>query len=274
MRIRIRHTTSYAYDRPVDYAAQLIRLTPSEYGGQRIRSWRVTADGKALARSDDGYGNVLHLLTVARPHRGATVLAEGEVETENTHGVVRDSVERLPPSYWLRTTPLTDPNGTVRQFAGSVPDDRDPVLRLHRLMSAVRARVDYVVGATTVMTTAAEALAKGSGVCQDHAHVFIAAARLLGVPARYVSGYLWHGGGETTPASHAWAEAYVDGLGWVGFDAANNICPTEAYVRVAIGLDYAEAAPVRGIRRGAADEALAVAVDVQPAGAQQYQAQQ
>jgi transglutaminase-like putative cysteine protease len=126
-----------------------------------------------------------------------------------------------------------------------------------------------VVGATTVMTTAAEALAKGSGVCQDHAHVFIAVARLLGLPARYVSGYLWQGGSETASASHAWAEAHVPDFGWLGFDPANNICPTEKYVRVAIGLDYGEAAPVRGIRRGAADEVLTVAVDVQPAQAQQ-----
>lgn len=272
MRLRIRHTTRYAYDRPVDYAAQLIRLAPGEHGGLRVRSWRVSADGRPLARTDDGYGNIVHLFTRARPHREATVVAEGEVETEETHGVLRDTVERLPPAYWLRSTPLTDPAAPVRQFAGSLREDKDPLTRLHKLMTAVRNRVDYVIGATTVMTTAAEALSNRRGVCQDHAHVFIAAARLLGVPARYVSGYLCQNG-QTAAASHAWAEAHVEGLGWVGFDAANQMCPTEAYVRVAIGLDYAEAAPVRGIRRGLADEALAVAVDVQPT-AQQYQSQQ
>jgi transglutaminase-like putative cysteine protease len=269
MRIRIRHTTSYAYDRPVDYAAQLLRLTPGEHGSQRIRSWRVTAEGKALARTDDGYGNVMHLFTVARPHQGATIVAEGEVETADTQGVLRDSIERLPPRYWVRTTAPTAPDDALRSLAHEIETFTDPIVRLHRLMETVRARVDYVVGATTVMTTAAEALAKGSGVCQDHAHVFIAVARLLGLPARYVSGYLWQGGSETASASHAWAEAHVPEFGWVGFDPANNICPTEKYVRVAIGLDYGEAAPVRGIRRGVADEALTVAVDVQPAQAQQ-----
>lgn len=274
MRMRIRHTTSYAYDRPVEYAAQLIRLTPGEHAGQRVRSWRVSAQGRPLARSDDGYGNALHLFTVARPHLGATVVAEGEVETEDTHGVVREAIERLPPAYWLRQTPLTEPGGPVRDLAAAVPAADEALARLHRLMNLVRARVDYAIGTTTVMTTAVEALVNGRGVCQDHAHVFVAAARLLGIPARYVSGYLWQGGEETATASHAWAEAHVDGLGWVGFDAANDVCPTDAYVRVAIGLDYGEAAPVRGIRRGAADEALAVSVDVQPATASQYQAQQ
>jgi transglutaminase-like putative cysteine protease len=132
-------------------------------------------------------------------------------------------------------------------------------------MLAIRERVDYVVGVTSSATTAAEALAQGRGVCQDHAQVFAAAARCLGHPARYVSGYLWTEAG-TSDANHAWAEAHVDGLGWVGFDPAN---PTEAYVRVAIGLDYLEAAPVRGVRRGVAEETLDVAVDVRHAQEQQ-----
>ena len=269
MRIRVRHTTSYTYDRPVEYAAQLLRLTPCEHAGQRIRSWRVTADGRALVRTDDGYGNTVHLFTVLRPHVGATIVAEGEVETNDTQGVLRDAVERLPPIYWLRSTPQTSPDEALRALAAEVEFFTDPIVRLHRLMELVRSRIDYVLGATTVMTTAAEALAKGSGVCQDHAQVFITAARSLGIPARYVSGYLAMEVSETATASHAWAEAHVSGLGWIGFDAANNICPTESYVRVAVGLDYGEAAPVRGIRRGEGSEALSVAVDVQATHAQQ-----
>lgn len=269
MRIRIRHTTTYSYDQPVEYAAQLMRLTPSEHAGQRIRSWRVTADGRMLARTDDGYGNTVHLHTLSHPHVGATVIAEGEVETSDTQGVVRDATERLPPRYWIRSTAPTAPDEALRALAGDVAMFEDPIVRLHRLMEIVRARIDYVIGTTDVTTTAAEALAKGSGVCQDHAHVFIAVAHLLDVPARYVSGYLLRPERGTAPASHAWAEAHVPDLGWVGFDPANNLCPTEAYVRTAIGLDYNEAGPIRGVRRGAASEKLAVAVDVQPAHAQQ-----
>lgn len=269
MRIRIRHTTTYSYDQPVEYASQIMRLTPCEHAGQRIRSWRVTADGRTLARTDDGYGNIIHLYTLSRAHQSAVVVAEGEVETIDTKGVLRDAVERLPPGYWVRSTALTTPDDALRALAHEVEGIADPVARLHKLMELVHARIAYVAGKTSVTTTAAEALAKGSGVCQDHAHVFSAVARLLGVPARYVSGYLLQEGTETATASHAWAEAHVEGFGWIGFDAANNICPTENYVRGAIGLDYNEAAPVRGIRRGEAGEELVVAVDVQPAQAQQ-----
>ncbi len=138
MRIHIRHATSYTYDRPVDYSAQLMRLTPSEHAGQRIRTWRVTADGKPLARTDDGYGNVVHLFTVARPHQGATIIAEGEVDTTDTQGVLRETVERLPPLYWLRTTPPTVPDEALRGLAREVQFFSDPIVRLHRLMELVR----------------------------------------------------------------------------------------------------------------------------------------
>jgi transglutaminase-like putative cysteine protease len=226
MRIRIRHTTTYTYDQPVEYASQLMRLTPSEHAGQRIRSWRVTADGRLLARTDDGYGNTIHLCTVSKAHQNAVIVAEGEVETADTQGVLRDAIERLPPRYWVRATAPTAPDDALRALAHEVERVAEPVPRLHRLMELIRARVDCVAGKTTVTTTAAEALAKGSGVCQDHAHVFIAVAHLLDIPARYVSGYLLRPGGETAPSSHAWAEAHLPKVGWIGFDAANNLCPT------------------------------------------------
>ena len=271
MRLRIRHATRYTYDRPIDYAAQLVRLTPLNHMGQRVLSWRVVEDpGRRLPVTDDGYGNIVHMLTLNRQHREATVLAEGEVETFDTNGILKESVERLPPLYYLRGTDMTEPDEALEALAEEVAATADPVKRLHRLMLATRARVAYQVGATTVTTTAVEAFARGSGVCQDHAHIFIACARLLGHPARYVSGYLWEGPKEgPSEASHAWAEAHLGELGWVGFDPANGISPTEAYVRVAIGLDYLEAAPIRGVRRGAAEESLAVSVGVEQVQAQQ-----
>jgi transglutaminase-like putative cysteine protease len=271
MRIRVRHTTSYTYSKPVEFAAQSLRLAPRNHAGQRVLSWEVReASGRPIPATDDGYGNIVHLLTFVRSHLAAGIVAEGEVETTDTHGIVREAAETLPGVYWLRPTAATSPDESLTALADGLTRIADPVDRLHRLMDRVRERIDYVVGTTTVTTTAAEALAHGKGVCQDHAHVFIACARALGFPARYVSGYLWTGG-EHAPAeaSHAWAEALVDPVGWIGFDAANRVCPTEAYVRVAIGLDYAEAAPVRGARRGTSEEALAVAVDVQSAHAQQ-----
>jgi transglutaminase-like putative cysteine protease len=133
----------------------------------------------------------------------------------------------------------------------------------------VRARVDYVPGTTSTHTEAAAALADGRGVCQDHAHIFIAAARSLGVPARYVTGYLVIEADNASQAHHAWAEAWVEALGWVGFDVANRICPTERYVRLAAGLDAGYAAPIVGSRRGGETEVLEVSVEVQRQSSQQ-----
>jgi transglutaminase-like putative cysteine protease len=268
--ILIRHETRYDFDRAVDHTTQLLRLTPQNHTGQIVVRWRVSCgQERALTRCDDGYGNVVHLVSRNERHTFTTAIAEGEVETSDTNGIVRGAVERLPPIYFLRTTPATTPDAAILALARSMPSEPDTVSRLHRLMLTIRHRVDYEVGATTATTSAADALATARGVCQDHAHIFLAAARSIGVPARYVSGYL-AGGGRREPedAGHAWAEAYVEDLGWVGFDVANRICPTEAYVRVAIGLDAQEAAPIRGVRRGPVDESLKVALHVTRVGDQ------
>jgi transglutaminase-like putative cysteine protease len=135
-------------------------------------------------------------------------------------------------------------------------------------VKTIRDAIDYKTGESHVLTTAAEALANGFGVCQDHTHVFISCARTLEIPARYVSGYLLHTDtGEESEASHAWAEAWVPGLGWVGFDVANNTCPNDHYVRIGVGLDYQEAAPIRGVRRGGGEESMTVRVRVSQAQA-------
>lgn len=271
MRIRVHHETRYRYDSPVDYAAQVVRLTPRDHEGQRVLSWRVTdGGGRMLARFEDGYGNRCHLATHGRRHEESAIVATGEIETTDTNGIVAGAADPLPPLYFLRSTEATRADAAIEALARVHGSVVDPVERLHRLMLDVRARVAYEVGSTSVATSAAEALARGRGVCQDHAHVMAAAARFLGHPARYVSGYLCDGA-LTVPAeaSHAWAEIRIERLGWVGFDAANGVSPTAAYVRVATGLDYADAAPVRGVRRGGAAETLAVAVEVQQVQAQQ-----
>ncbi len=268
MRLLIRHQTSYRYSTPITYAIQALRLTPRPYEGLNVIRWRVRGEARyELPSFIDGYGNLVHCHTVNRAHDSAVVVVEGEVETRVTDGVVRGAPETLPPLFYLRSTRLTaiDPAIDVlaRSCAGSSYD------RLMALMEAVRARVDYRAGATQSNTTAAEALRLGAGVCQDHAHIFIAGARALGVPARYVGGYLWAGEDGAEQATHAWAEAYLQEFGWIGFDPSNRALPSEAYVRASIGLDYWSAAPVRGVRRGDAEELLAVNVRVQEAAQQQ-----
>jgi transglutaminase-like putative cysteine protease len=269
MRLTVRHRTAYAYDAPISYAIQTLRLTPRSYEGLDVLRWHVRGESRRpLPGFVDGYGNLTHTHTVNRPHTRAMVIVEGLVETRETHGVVRGAAEPLPPPFYLRRTRLTEPDEAIGALAERARGET--LERLHGLMLMVRKRVDYRIGATEVETTAASALAAGAGVCQDHAHVFIAAARFLGIPARYVSGYLWTGHDERDfDANHAWAEAYVNDLGWVGFDPANRTSPTEAYIRTAIGLDYGSAAPVRGFWRGAATERLAVDVRVRQAEAAQ-----
>lgn len=271
MRLHVRHETAYRYDSPIGLAIQSLKLSPRGYQGLRILEWRVWSDRqRELPVFIDGYGNITHTHAVNVPHREARVFVEGEVETAATHGIVRGTLEPLPPLFFLRRTPLTMPDAAIAALARKAAPQGSVLKQLHALLGAVRAAVEYLPGTTDTETTAAEALAAGAGVCQDHAHLFIAAARLLGIPARYIGGYFWTGTeSREYDASHAWAEAFVHDLGWVGFDPSNRICPTEAYIRTSVGLDYRSAAPVRGVRRGIAAETLAVAVKVTQAGADQ-----
>ena len=270
MQITIDHETVYTYDRPVSYSIQSLRLTPQPFDGQLVRSWSVEAAGAGVLHAfTDSFGNVTHTLVIDKPHQEVRIRVQGKVDTSDTHGVVNGTAEPFPPLFYLRETEQTKPDGAIRALARAAQGaSEDPLDCLHRLMASIRDAVDYKTGETHVLTSAIEALANGAGVCQDHAHVFIAGARSIGLPARYVSGYLLHTDtGEESEAAHAWAEALVPDLGWVGFDVANRVCATDHYVRVGVGLDYREAAPVRGVRRGGGDEDLKVTVKVAQAGA-------
>lgn len=268
MRLTVRHQTAYRYSRPVAYAIQTLRLSPRPYEGFNVIRWQVKGDARhELPSFIDGYGNLVHCHTVNHPHDSATVTVEGEVETRATDGIVRGASETLPPLFYTRVTKLTAADAAIAEMARSLKGGAFD--RLNALMEVVRDRLDYRAGVTLSTTTAAEALKLGAGVCQDHAHLFIAAARSLAIPARYVGGYLWAGGDGEYEASHAWAEAYVQDHGWVGFDPSNRARPNEAYIRASVGLDYWSAAPVRGVRRGEGEELLAVNVKVREAAQQQ-----
>lgn len=270
MLISIRHVTRYTYAEPAKYSIQSLRLTPASFCGQRIIDWQVRAAGAGRSiQFSDGFGNTVHVITVNAHHDELAIEALGTIETENRNGVVAGLAKMTPARVFLRETAQTRADHSIRDLAASIAGN-DTLTNLHALCRAVRDRVDYVTGVTDAHTGAAEALADGKGVCQDHAHIFIAAARVLRVPARYITGYLLlEGERAASEAHHAWAEAWVEGLGWVGFDVANRICPTDRYVRLAVGLDARYAAPVVGLRRGGAAESLAVSVEVQQQSAQQ-----
>jgi transglutaminase-like putative cysteine protease len=273
MRIRIDHETRYAYARPARFIVQTLRLTPRSTEGQQVRDWRIETDVDArIRRSEDAFGNIVHSLYTERPTDSLTVRVTGEVATVDTGGVLKGFPERLSPLVFLRDTPLTHADPGLRELAGRVGEG-DSLSRLHQLMSLIHGEVKFMVGATTPDHTAADAWAQKQGVCQDHAQIFIACARRLGIPARYVSGHLHRRDGIVEQdAAHAWAEAHVENLGWVGFDPANGVCPTEHYVRVACGLDALGATPIRGTSYGGGGETMRVALRVRQM--QQTQQQQ
>ncbi len=265
MRLLIHHETRYAYASPATNLVQAVRLTPAPHDGQKIRNWQVRgAAGQALAGYRDGFGNWVQLHRVADVRSPVCLTVTGDIETIDTKSVISGAQELLSLEFYCAPSAFTQADAALTALAHA---DRaaDPLDALHRLMARIRAAVDYIVDTTSVEFTAAQALARGSGVCQDHAHVMIAAARIQGLPARYVSGYLWIPDQAVSVASYAWMEAHVAGLGWVGFDPANCVCPGTGYVRLAVGRDYADAAPVRGVRTGGGAETLDVSVSVQVA---------
>ena len=262
MLISVRHITRYRYAEPVSYSIQSLRLTPLSFTGQRVLDWQVRSGGASPAlQFKDGFGNIAHLLTINARHEELVIEAGGTVETQDCNGVVAGLNNGAPPRVFLRETAQTKPDDAIRALAESVRG-KDTLEKLHALLGIVRDKVEYVPGSTDTHTSATEALADGRGVCQDHAHVFMAAARTLAIPARYITGYLVLDGQDQSDSHHAWAEAWVEGLGWVGFDVANGVCPTDHYVRLAAGLDAGYAAPIVGSRRGGEAETLDVSVTV------------
>ncbi len=266
MRLKIRHETHYAYGMPAKAAVQILRLTPRSHEGQFVRRWRVEIDADCrLDRSDDAFGNITHTFTVDGPVKSIRILAEGEIDTLATAGFLKGSVERFPLALWLRDTSLTRVEPEIRAYARQIAggEGGDKLATMHALMAAIQRDIRFQVGETTASTSAVQAFRQGSGVCQDLAHIFIACARSIGIPARYAGGYYLLTDRHQQEAGHAWAEAHLEGLGWIGFDPANGVCVTDRYARVAIGQDYLDASPIRGARIGGDDEQLTVSVHVE-----------
>jgi len=262
MRINIHHETTYHYDAHPTHLVQRLHLTPSDFTTQKTISWKISAPGIENALSYvDGFGNRVHLVTADVVDRNYRIIAEGEIETMDSSGVVRGLANNLPDQIYLRQTETTELDSAMSAALEMFPTNGDALEHAHKLMQFVHGKIAYEVGTSVAETTAAQAFAAGRGVCQDHAHVLVGLARAQKTPARYVTGYLITGIGASSAAAHAWAELLIPDLGWVGFDAANGQCPTEHYVRLAAGLDASAVAPVKGSRRGAfGTEQLTVAV--------------
>lgn len=264
MILTVRHQTTHRYDRPVRGVVQSHRLHPARFDGQRVIAWSVdVAGGVKGGGFRDGADDFIQAWTVPGPVDQVSVTVQGTVETQDLAGVLRGHRDRIPPEVWLRKTPATRCDVAMTDLAQGVAPGQTGLDLAHELARAVASAVRYDQGATTAQTTAAEALALGAGVCQDHAQVLIGLARTRALPARYAVGYmLADPNGTLAQAAHAWAEVWVAGLGWVGFDAANGCCPDARYIRLGCGFDAADAAPIRGAARGEATDVRAEVLDV------------
>lgn len=275
MLLTVKHTTRYVFADHVSHGLQRLRLKPKSTHGQEVIDWRMTLVGaRPEAHYEDQHHNQTDLVSIVAGAPEVVVTCEGTVRTIDNNGVTGTHSGHMPLWCFLRPTPLTRAGPKVRQLVAGVGADRsNPLDFLHALSGAIGAQVEYIGGATDVSTTAEQALAAGKGVCQDHAHILISAGRLIDVPMRYVGGYLRMDDRVEQDAGHGWAEAHIPGLGWVGFDVSNAVCPDERYIRVATGCDYGEAAPVTGIAVGAGDTRLDVHLSVEENRGNQQQQQ-
>ncbi len=265
MILKISHLTKYRFEEPVHYALQQLRLLPKSGVGQNVVYWDVTVTGgERELEFDDQFGNHVMLVAIDPGKTDISILCEGEVDTTTLHGVIGPNKGFAPLWLFLRSTPLTIPGSRVAKLIKELGTDHETdVTRLHALSRLIGEVVPYQTGETHSETTAEEALIAAAGVCQDHAHIFVAAVRQMGFPARYVSGYLMMNDRVEQDATHAWAEAYLPDLGWVGFDVSNGISPDDRYIRVATGLDYQDASPISGLRLGSGGEHMDVTLQVQ-----------
>jgi len=262
MLIGIEHTTSFMYAEPISEAYTELRVHPLSSGGQNCTSFRLVTDPPGVRVRDyrDRLGNHVQHLEVLEDHDRISITAISEVSTS---AVFSDSARDSSPLErhdYLAPTEYAPFADALLELAATAEGEGTETERAIEVMRALRSLLVYERGATDVMTRADTALALGRGVCQDFAHVMLAACRRAGIPSRYVSGYLYDPQEEDEVETHAWVDVLDSQRGWVSIDPTHDREQTEAYVRVAVGRDYADVPPTRGVFKGAPEETLAVAV--------------
>jgi transglutaminase-like putative cysteine protease len=264
MRVSVDHRTTYRFSAAQSRLVQMLRMTPPNSHDQTVASWRIEVDCDARLREGrDGFGNHVTMLYVDGPIDSIEIAVVGDVLTTHSDGVLHGVSEVLPPGLYLRSSPATPPDPAIAAFAAEVAGGADRLSALHQLNDAFHQRFAIDLRRPEPALDAGAAFTRNGATPRDMAQMFAVAARSLGVPARYVSGYSVAAFLDRhRPTPHGWAEAYVDGIGWIGFDPCTARCPEEEYVRVAVALDAVGAAPVAGSRLGDGDEELDVDVQV------------
>jgi transglutaminase-like putative cysteine protease len=263
MWLTVEHVTRFAYDEPIAEAYTELRLKPAHRDGQRCSSFSLVTEprGTTVDEYVDRFGNTVHHFDVLEVHQRLSVTARSEVWTAPEFA---DDVAPSPLDRWdfLAPSRYVPVDERLYELASASPEGSDPATTAVGLMHAVRAAMTYERGSTNVHTTAAEALADARGVCQDFAHILIGACRARGIPSRYVSGYFYEPGNRGHGESHAWVDIHLGEAGWLSLDPTHDSEQTERHVRIAVGRDYADVPPSRGVYKGSADEELEVAVTI------------
>lgn len=279
----IRHITRFRYDTPVRESVMELRMQPRSEGPQALRSFQIATNPRAqLYAYTDHLGNAVYHFNVLRQHMELRIETKSVVEMTNAREqpLLADSLEwdrynalnlsaeqfdLLEPSKFAHMSPALS---AFMDGRGLKAPQGDALSALRHLNSAIHDSFAYESGVTEVHSPIDDALSAGRGVCQDFAHIMIAIARAWGVPARYVSGYLYHHSNaqdrSADDATHAWIEAWLPSMGWIGFDPTNDIMTGERHIRVAVGRDYANVPPTRGTYKGGAQSELAISVSVEP----------
>lgn len=262
MRLSVEHRTIYRFSTAQSRLVQMLRMTPENHHDQTVATWQIHIDCDAKMRPGrDGFGNAVTMLYVEGPVNAIEIEVSGAVLTSNSQGVLNGVAEVLPPAVFLRETALTPRDPAIRDWAAQVAAGADRGAALRSINTALQRRFTHDHGRPTRGLDAGAAFRLDRGTSRDLAHIFVVAARSIGAPARFVSGYALIDG-EHRPTPHGWAEAFVEHVGWVGFDPCTGKSPEEDYVRVAAALDAAGAAPVAGSRLGEGREELDVDVSV------------
>ena len=276
----VEHVSNFHYREPAHGSSMLLRLRPREEYEQRVLKFSLHIDPLAAPSSfEDSFGNACHLFNIHREHMHTTVRSQALIETvgapPSAGQMERDAWDALadvadPVRYWefLRPSRFARPGPALEAFtaASGIRRRSDPLCSLLEASATLHATFRYEPGSTEVDSPIERILETRSGVCQDYTHVMIAIARCWGIPSRYVSGYLHLEGaaGEQTlaGASHSWAEFLLPDLGWIGIDPTNDTLADHRHVRVAVGRDYADAAPTRGVVFAGGESRLEVRVTV------------
>jgi len=279
----IRHITRFRYSAPVRESIMEIRMQPRSEGPQMLRSFQISTNPRSqLYAYTDHFGNAVYHFNVLREHEELRIEAQAVIEIArlqalpetldmlewerfNAYNLTHDHFDLLEPSKFACPSPALAAFARANNLE---KPQADPLGSLKRLNTAINQSFEYESGITQADSPIDHALSEKRGVCQDFAHIMIAIARSWGIPARYVSGYLYHRPKSQdrtgSDATHAWIECYLPSLGWVGFDPTNAMLAGDGHIRAAVGRDYADVPPTRGTFKGVAESELAIAVSVEP----------